>query len=167
VFGEEVAVVGPGVLEVDHEHRAVAEVIGGGQHRGEPCGLLDVDPYLLQHPVERVKCNLGLNQIGPIQVVQTVGPNHSILHSRDSLTVEIFLIVPKKPSNALQFLCDQIVASFKFLTLGSTMYIKIFISYVFVFCFFDEFFEVVGELVLAFAIEAEQVDAEDAVVVRN
>lgn len=157
VFGYHVSVVSPGVLEVDDQNRLSLDVVSGHQDGRRPNCLFDADSYTFEHGGEGLIGYFGLDQVGPIEVVQTVDSDDSSLERGDSVGGGVFRVVLEVFDDRLQFLGYEVVASLELLSLGSAVHIEVFIPKVFNLGILDQLFVVVGQLVFSLPVQAQQI----------
>ena len=132
VFGQHVPVVSPGVLEVNHEHGTVIDAVCCDQDGWGVDNLLHVDTHLLQHGSQHMIGHFRLNQVGSVQIVEAVDPDHSVLGRHHDLFLNIFLVISKILGHSLQLLSDQKVASLKLLSLRCAVHVKVLILHLLV-----------------------------------
>lgn len=86
---------------MDYENEAVLDVVSSHQDRLRSTYFVDIDSHLLKHVPKNMIGYFGLNEVGSVQVVQTIRPHYTILNGYDSLVGEILLVETKIFDNSL------------------------------------------------------------------
>lgn len=108
-------------------------------------------------------CKLGLDEVGAIQAVETVGSHYSALGKVHLVLAGIFCVEFEIFVQRRE-LPHQRIGVVKALVLACFMKVKILIPNCLHIGLFDEFLEVQGELVLLGFVRSQQVDAHHPIV---
>jgi hypothetical protein len=82
-----------------------------------------------------------LNQISPVEIIQTIDADYTLLSVIHHFLLEVLFVIAKELINPSDFV-NQIVTPFKTLPLGSAVYIKILILDIFDASLFNELFKI-------------------------
>ena len=86
---------------MDYENETVLYVVSSYQNGLGPANFAHIYSHLLKHVPEYMIGYFGLNEVGSVQIVQTIRPHNPILNSNDSLVGEILLVETKIFDNSL------------------------------------------------------------------